>query len=316
MYDHWNILVVGAGTMGHGIALEFAVHGYNTALVDVGEEKLVQARRKIEDALEMLIQFGEITPDVANKAKSLITYTEKLEEVAPKANFVSEAVFETPEAKRPIYEALSKLCPVDCILTSSTSALNIFDIAKVSHPERLIIAHYFNPPYIMPLVEVVKGPETSDATVETVMTFLKHIGKAPALIKQYIPGFIINRLSTAIARETSYMITQGWVTADDIDSALCTTFGLRYPFEGPLQLQEYVGWDVVLNVSSMMFGEICSNTTGPNPLAAQLVAQGNLGVKSGKGLWDYTGRDMAQMNKDRIANILKMRRAVKNLTGA
>ena len=314
MFDHWNVLVVGAGTMGHGIALDFAVHGFKTALVDVSEEKLVQARRKIEDALDMLIQFGEITPEVANKAKSQITYTEKLEDVAPTANFVSEAVFETPEAKRPIYELLNKLCPADCILSSSTSALNIFDIAKVTHPERLIIAHYFNPPYIMPLVEVVKGPETSEAVVETVMTFLRHVGKSPALIKQYIPGFIINRISSAIARETSYMITQGWVTADDIDSALCTTFGLRYPFEGPLQLQDYVGWDVILNVSSMMFSQLC-NTTGPNPLAAQLVAQGKLGVKAGQGLRDYTGRNIPQMQKDRISNILKMRQAVKTLSG-
>ena len=315
MFDHWNILVVGAGTMGHGIALDFAIHGFSTALTDVSEEKLAQARQRIAEGLDTLLRFGEMTQEEVQRAGSLISYTEKLEDVAPSANFVVEAVFETPDAKRPVYEALARLCPADCILSSSTSALNIFDIAKVPHPENLVIAHFFNPPYIMPLVEVVQGPETSEATIETVMTLLRQIGKSPALIKQYIPGFIINRLSSAIARETSHMITQGWVTAEDIDSALCTTFGLRYPFEGPLQLQDYVGWDVVLNVSSMMFSELC-NTTGPNPLAAQLVAQGRLGVKAGQGLRDYTGRNIKEMQQDRIFNILKMRQAVKTLKGA
>ncbi|MDD5168524.1 MAG: 3-hydroxyacyl-CoA dehydrogenase family protein [Syntrophales bacterium] len=314
MFDDWKILVVGGGTMGHGIALEFAVHGFTTALVDISGEKLAKAQENIAEDLETLIRFGEISREAADRAEALITLTEDLEEVAPNANFVSEAVFESPDAKRPIYDKLDRLCSPDCILSSSTSALNIFDIAHVSRPERLVIAHYFNPPHVMPLVEVVKGPRTSDETVERVVTLLKYIGTTPALIKQYIPGFIVNRLSSAIARETSYMITQGWVTADDIDSALCTTFGLRYPFEGPLQLQDYVGWDVIMNVSAMMFPELC-NSAGPNPLAAQLVSRGCLGVKTGRGLRNYTGVDIPKMQRERIAKILKIRQAVKALNG-
>ena len=315
MFNHWNILVVGAGTMGHGIALEFAVHGFNTALVDVSQEKLDAACKKIGEDLDVLIQFGEITKETADKARKRITYSYKLEDVAVKADFVSEAVFESPDAKRPIYEKLGMLCPAHCILSSSTSALNIYDIASVPNPERLIIAHFFNPPHIMPLVEVVKGPETSDATVDTVMALLTQIGKSPALIKQYIPGFIINRMSAAIARETSFLVSQGLATPDDIESAICSTFGLRYPFEGPLRLQDYVGWDVVLDVSKTTWAALC-NTGDTNPLAAQLVAQGSLGVKVGKGLWDYSNANIAEMQKKRVSNILKMRQAVKALNEA
>lgn len=312
MFDNWNMVVIGAGTMGHGIALTFAVNGFNTAIVDTSDEKLEEARQKIAANLETLVQFGEVTPAAAAKAKRLITYTVKLEEVAPGANFVSEAVFESADVKRPIYEELDKLCSAECILSSSTSALNIFEIAPVSNPGRLIIAHWFNPPHIMPLVEVVKGPQTSDATVEKVMLLMKLVGKSPALINQYIPGFIINRISAALSREASYMITKGWVTAEDIDSAISSTYGLRYPFEGHMQLYDYVGWDVVLNVSKTMTPQLCSSTE-PNPLARRLVDQGRLGVKTGQGIADYRNVDVAKMQRDRILNILKIRQAVKAL---
>lgn len=312
MFDNWNMVVIGAGTMGHGIALTFAVNGFNTAVVDTSDEKLEDARKKIAANLEILVQFGEVTQAAADQAETLITYTVKLEDVAPSANFVSEAVFESSDVKRPIYAQLDKLCSPDCILSSSTSALNIFDIAQVSNPGRLIIAHWFNPPHIMPLVEVVKGPQTSEATVEKVMLLLKQIGKSPALINQYIPGFIINRLSSALSREASHMITQGWVTAEDIDSAIINTYGLRYPFEGHMQLYDYVGWDVVLNVSTTMSPQLCSSTE-PNALARDLVAQGRLGVKTGKGIADYSNVDVAKMQRDRIFNILKIRQAVKAL---
>lgn len=311
-FEDWNMLVVGGGTMGHGIALTFAVNGFKTAIVDTSNEKLEEARQKIAANLETLVQFGEVTRTAADQAKALLTYTVKLEDVAPSADFVSEAIFESPEVKRPVYARLDKLCKPDCILSSSTSALNIFDIAQVANPERLIIAHWFNPPHIMPLVEVVKGPRTSDDTVEKVMLLLKQVGKSPALIKQYIPGFIINRLSSALSREASYMITQGWVTAEDIDNAISSTYGLRYPFEGHMQLYDYVGWDVVLNVSRTMTPELCSST-GTNPLASKLVEEGRLGVKVGKGLADYSNVDIAKMQRDRVMNILKMRQAVKAL---
>jgi len=313
MFDNWNILVIGAGTMGHSIAQVFAVNGFATTLVDQSSEQLGRAREMIANNIASLIEMGEATADDAQRAERLITYDTIYEKAALRANLVVETIIENADIKRELYSELDKLCSPDCILTSNTSALNIFDIAQVSNPERLIIAHWFNPPHIMPLVEVVLGPSTSTDTLEKVKSLLIKMGKKPAVIKQYVPGFIINRMSVAIAREAGYMVGQGWTTAEDIDAAIVSTFGPRYPFEGPMELFDHVGWDVVQAVTAFLVPQLCSTTQGGNPIADGLVAQGRLGVKSGHGLKDYSGEDMAAINRTRNSKIIKMLKAIKEL---
>ncbi|MGR6836073.1 3-hydroxyacyl-CoA dehydrogenase family protein [Syntrophomonas erecta] len=313
MYQGWEMVVIGAGTMGHSIAQVFAVNGFKTTLVDVETEQLKWARKMIANNMHTLMNLGEISSQEADNAQKLITYEKDLKNAAFRANFIVETIVENADTKRELYASLDKLCSPGCIITSNTSALNIFDIAKISNPQRLIIAHWFNPPHVMPLVEVVVGPETSVQTVDTVKHLLIKLGKTPAIIKQYVPGFIINRMSVAIAREAGYMVSKGWTTPEDIDAAIVSTFGPRYPFEGPLELFDHVGWDVVQAVTAFLSPQLCNSTDANNPIAANLVAQGRLGVKSGKGLKDYTNLDIEQIQNERNIKIIKMLKAIKEI---
>lgn len=312
MFEGWRILIVGAGTMGYSIALTFAAKGYKTTLVDRSLEQLEKARKMVRGNLNTLYEMGEITRESVENGLGLINYTDRLEQGASGANMAIEAIFESDQAKREIYARLDKLCPPDTILASNTSALNIFEIAEVSHPERLVITHWFNPPHIMPLVEIVRGPRTSDQTVQAVKELLLHLGKAPAVINQYVPGFIVNRFSGVIAREAGHMIEQGWCTWEDIDNAIINTLGLCYGFEGPLESRDYSGWDNNNKLAQELWPHLC-NDKGPMPLAVELVQKGCLGVKSGRGLKDYTNVDIQHIQGTRTMNIFKMLKKIREL---
>ncbi|TWH47132.1 3-hydroxyacyl-CoA dehydrogenase family protein [Sporomusa sp. KB1] len=312
MFKDWKILIVGAGTMGSGIAQLFASKGFQVILSDKFSEQLVQAKERISNNVDNLIKEGLATQIEAEKAKTLISYETDLTKCASQANLVVESIFENADAKREIFSQLDKLCTSDCIFCSNTSASNIFEIAQVSHPERLLITHFFNPPVIMGLVEVVMGPKTSDETLDKVNALLTQLGKDPAVIKKYIPGFIVNRIATAITREAGYMVTEGWTTAQDIDRALRNTSGIRYAFEGPMALYDIVGWDLTTSVSKDIHKTLC-NDTEVNSLGKELVAKGDLGLKSGKGVFDYTSVDPQQFLNERSAKIIKMIKAVKEL---
>lgn len=312
MFNHWKVLVVGAGTMGASIASTFGMNGFETMVYDVKAEQLEKAKAMVDANLRTLVSVGEITEDKIEIAQKKISYTAKLEEAAPLANLVVESIFENADAKREIFSRLDALCPSDTILTSNTSALNIFEIAQVSHPERLIIAHWFNPPHMMPLIEVVRGPETSEQTVETVKKILSGMGKIPAVINQYIPGFIVNRFSGVIAREAGYMIDQGWCTWEDIDSAVVNTFGLRWCFEGPLESRDFIGWDISTINCNNLCPHLCNNSD-PMPLAMEMVQKGTLGIKTGQGLKDYRGKDIKKLQSDRTMKILRMLKVAREL---
>ncbi|BAE86512.1 3-hydroxyacyl-CoA dehydrogenase family protein [Desulfitobacterium hafniense] len=313
MFENWKLLVVGAGVMGSGIAQLYACKGFQVALYDKFPEQLDRAKQLIANNMENLIKEGLATQEEAERTKTLISYETELEKCAPQADLVLESVFENADVKRETFAQLDKLCASDCILCSNTSASNIFEIAPVSHPERQIITHYFNPPFIMDLVEVVMGPKTSDETLDKVKSFLIQVGKEPAVLKQYIPGFIVNRIATAITREAGYMVTQGWVSAQDIDSAIRNTSGIRYAFEGPMALYDIVGWDLTTSVSVGVHKSLCNDTEIGNSLGKELVAKGELGLKSGKGVFDYAGVDPQQFMNERAAKIIKMVKAIKEL---
>ena len=312
LFENWRIVVVGAGTQGHSIGQVFALNGFETTIVDQNQSQLEKAEKMVADNFATLISAGEVTPNAAKKALERITFSNQLASAASQANLVLEAVFENAEVKRSIFEELNRVCPLDTILASNTSALNIFEIVNVSNPGRLVIAHWCTPPHIMPLVEIVRGPLTSDQTVDLMKALLLKVGKKPAIVNKCIPGFILNRIGQAIFREACYIVEQGWSTPEDVDEAFKGTYGIRWPFEGPLELRDHIGWDVSLKVGSFVIPHLC-NSTEPIGPSVELCEKGWLGVKTGRGLKDYSQVDVAQIQKERTMKILKMIKAVREL---
>ena len=315
MFEDWKLMVVGGGTMGSGIALIYAINGFETIVVDQNDEFLARAKNLISSNAEFLVKEKLASRKDIERAQKLITYAKEsdLEKVASKVDLVLETIFENADAKRNLFAKLDKYCRPDCIFCSNTSASNVFEIAKILHPQRFVITHWFNPPFIMGLVEIVMGPKTSKSVVEKVRALHIKLGKNPAVIKQYIPGFIVNRLANALMREASYMVSEGWTTPQDIDVAIRETNGVRYAFEGPMALYDIVGWDLVQTVALDLFKSLCNDTEGGFRMAPDMIKKGELGLKSGKGAYDYTGVDPAKYMNDRSARILSMYKAIKNL---
>lgn len=306
----WNISIVGAGTMGLSIAQFFAMNGHKTSLYNRTPENLDKAVLDIKNNLNTLLDLGSIKEeDIEATMKNLEPFTD-LKSAVKDADLVIESVSENVDLKKKIFESLDKFCRKDTILSSDTSSLNIYDFLEVSHPERVLITHFFNPAYVMPLVEIVKGPETSDEVVNRVYKMLKESGKDPAVLNKVVPGFIVNRLSVALAREAMHMVDQGWTTPQDIDSAISSTFGVRYPFEGHFELFDFVGLDVASDVINLLMPELYSGTDSFKILEQKLKAK-DLGVKSGKGFKEYGDADKARRERDK--KIIKVMEFVKTL---
>lgn len=300
-----NVLIIGAGTMGRGIAEVFSTKGINTTLYDAFPEQLDKAKALIRSDMNYLKDEGIINAQEVHNTETHITYEADLQKCASIADVVIESVFEDANAKRDVFMKLDKLCTPECLFCSNTSGANIFEIAKVSHPERLVITHFFNPAYVMPLVEIVIDTVTSQKTQTIIKELLEYVGKKPSVINQYIPGFIVNRIASAIVREASYMITQGWTTGEDIDCAIRNTSGLRYAFEGPLALYDVVGWDLTTSISEEIQKSLC-NDICKNQLGTEMIRKGELGIKSGKGIFDYSGIDIPAYMNERAHKIIKM----------
>lgn len=310
MNDKVQVLVIGAGIMGHSIAQDFAAHGYPTTLYDQSGEQLETARKLVDGNLQLLKDEGMITDEGIKNVNELLVYTDKMEDAARQAKFVVEAVPEVPDIKKALFAELDRLCSPDTILTSTTSALNIYDVVQVSNPGRLIIGHFCNPAHIIPLVEIVLGPETSPETLEFAKKVYESLDHVPVVLKQYTIGFIVNRLNTALAREANYIVEQGWASPEDVDKAITNNAGLKLAFEGPLELYDHIGWDLAKLGGTFLAPMLCNTTA--TALPDKMVAEGNLGVKTGKGLKDYTGLDRVKVQNDRNRKILKVLRMVKH----
>lgn len=309
-----TVLVMGAGTMGSAIAQHVASRGLTVILVDQTAELLDRARHLIATGVEIMSSEQLYTLAQAQAIQDNITCTtvEELETVGPDADLVIESVFERPDVKQSVFADLDRACRPDCILCSNPSASNVFSFISVSHPERFLITHWFNPAYLMRLVEVVKGPDTSDETAEAVAELLRSMDKIPCMLNQYVPGFIVNRLANALCREAGYMIMNGWTTGADIDEAVKAINGVRYAFEGPLALNDVIGWDLIRTGCHDMFPSLC-NDPDTSHLAELLTSEGRLGIKSGRGVYDYSSTELADFMKARAAKIIKMYKAIESL---
>jgi 3-hydroxybutyryl-CoA dehydrogenase len=298
-----RVLVVGAGTMGHSLAMVFAQGGYEVDLVDVNRELLTKALSLIRSNLETLSKMKMITSYSIPKTLKRIHPSTSLD-VAAKADFVIEAISENPRAKRKLLQSLDQICPPRTILASNTSYLNIFALAKTKRPQKVLITHWWAPPHLIPLVDVVKGPRTSKETVETIRVLLVKLGKTPVVMKKFVPGYIVNRLQRAMAREIFHLLDHGYATARDIDTAMKNSLGIRIPVVGVVQRYDFTGLDLVSNFEKNPSIHLVSKDVRPKTLT-HLVKKGHLGVKSGKGFYDYSSKRMSDVLRERDIKLIE-----------
>jgi len=285
--DIKKISVIGASTMGHGIGLTYALRGYRVVLNHPREATLGNAMRHIRNELKTLAENGLIAPDMIEATLSRIATATDLKEAVKEADFVTEAVREDVEVKKKVFRDLDILCPEHTILASNTSALLLKDIAsQCRRRDKAVITHWVNPPYLVPLVEVVRGEETSDETVALAYNLLKKIKKVPVIINREIPGFILNRLQTALMREVWSLWQQGVASAEDIDQVMKASLGFRWAAIGPLEAADLGGLDIFYNVTSRLLKVISDSREPPEELK-KMVEAGKLGLKSGQGFFNY-----------------------------
>ncbi|WP_101875962.1 3-hydroxyacyl-CoA dehydrogenase family protein [Lachnoclostridium edouardi] len=304
-----NILVVGAGLMGSGIAQVFAANGYKTTVADLKQEFVDKAMKKIDSDIAEMKEEGLADDAYGAAVKENLTgiLNSQIPEVAGQMDLVVEVIFENKDAKKELYQTLSNNCKENCIFASNTSGMDIFSLTDdfMKRPERMIITHWFNPPHLMKLVEVVKGPKTSDETAETIRALLEKCGKEPAVLNKFMPGFIVNRMATAICRELYYMVEQGWASPQDLENAMKNTNGLRWGFEGPLGLWDFVGLNIPATVAADVIPTLCSG--GNNiPYVDRLIAEGKTGVRAGEGGLGKYPADIDAFIRKRNKRILTM----------
>ncbi|MDA8126186.1 MAG: 3-hydroxyacyl-CoA dehydrogenase NAD-binding domain-containing protein [Deltaproteobacteria bacterium] len=280
-----NVAVLGAGTMGHGIAELAARASWNVVLCDVSAEALERARKAIKESLAATERLGE-----GGSAAVLerIKCTASIGEAVRSADLVVECLPENLEFKRSIFRMLDETCPPEVILASNTSGLSPTAIAEgLNHPERVVVAHFWNPPQLMPLVEVVPGEKTSPEVVERTMDWVKALGKEPVRMKKECPGFIGNRLQFALLREALHIVEAGYADAEEVDKAMIYGHGRRLCVTGPFLSADMGGLDVFHAISSYLFADL-SNASESSRLLQKSVEEGHLGLKSGRGFYDWT----------------------------
>ena len=288
-----RIAVVGAGFMGHGIGQEFAVAGYDVVLHDVGREALERAVERIGEGLARLAAWEVIPADAPAAALARIRTTTALPEAARDADLVVEAVYEDLALKKEVLGELDRLCPGRTILSSNTSTFMPSLLASATgRPDRVVGIHFFYPPSLLPLVEIVPGPATSAETVGTVHALLRQMGKRPIVVRKECFGFVANRLQFALQREALYLVEHGIASAEDVDVAVRDGFGRRLAFAGPFEIAEPIGWDLELQIQKHLLPHLAAGTS-PSRLLEDKVERGELGVKTGEGFYRWTAESAA-----------------------
>ena len=289
-FKDFTVLVVGAGTMGHSMALVMASNGLKTYMTSRHAETLEAANARIQSAIDIMIAEGMADESMreAVAANLVAISNEQIPEIASEVDVVFETVVENADAKKVIYQELDACLRDDCIVSSNTSGMDVFTLTDDlwSRQANFMVAHWFNPPHLMKLVEVVRGEQTSDEAVATMVGLLEYVGRKPAVLNKFVPGFIVNRLATVINRELYYMIDQGWISGEDAEKAFRYTHGLRFGFEGPISLWDFVGLEIPLTVSKGVMPTLCDQTD-TLPLAEKLIAEGKTGVRAGEGVRTY-----------------------------
>lgn len=286
-----NIVVIGAGTMGNGIAHTFAQSGFTVKLIDISEASLEKGMKTIATNLDRMVAKGTITEDDKHKTISnIITYTDMKDGVVG-VDLVVEAATENINLKLKIFEQLEELTENNVILATNTSSISITQIAAVTkRADKVIGMHFMNPVPIMKLVEIIKGYSTSKETFDTIYNLSKALGKTPTEVNDY-PGFVANRILMPMINEAIETLYNGVAGVEEIDTVM--KLGMAHPM-GPLQLADFIGLDVCLSILNVMYDGFKNPKYAPNPLLVNMVMAGKLGVKSGEGFYDYSESKKAE----------------------
>ena len=279
-----NIAVIGAGTMGNGIAHTFAQFGYKVALIDLSEQALNRGLQTITTNLERMVTKEHISKEKATETLQNISTFTSLEQGVEYAGLVVEAATENSNLKLDIFKQLDMFCPEDTILATNTSSLSISKIASATkRPEMVIGMHFMNPVPLMKLVEIIQGYNTKPAVVATIISLAKELEKTPSLVNDY-PGFVANRILMPMINEAIETLFQGVAGVKAIDTVM--KLGMAHPM-GPLKLADFIGLDVCLSILNVMYEGFKNPKYAPCPLLVNMVQSGKLGIKSKEGFYDY-----------------------------
>lgn len=300
-----KILVAGAGTMGNSIAQGFATAGFKATMYSRTQKTLDNARAQIDASLKTCEEFNLLGGQKISDITARLSYTQSLEEGADGAGFVLETVAENPDVKKEIFAKIENSVSPDTIIASNASFLNVFNIAELKNMDRLVIAHYYAPAHIIPLVEVVPGPQTSEAVMEKTVEIMRAVGKEPIRMKKFGVGFIVNRIQKAIGECCMDMIQEGLVEPTDIDGAVKNTLGIRLPIVGVIQTFDFQGLDNLYAIQQ--------NAKKVYAFIEDKVKAGEFGVKTAKGLYDYQGRTPAEILAKRDELYIKTHEFLKSI---
>jgi len=300
MRDFKNIAVIGGGLMGAGIAQVFAAADYRVTVFEPNEEVRLSLKNRVVENLELMGSDVDIAGSIETSGD--------LAETVASADYVTEAAPEKLDLKREIFADLERLAPADAILASNTSVIPITRITEgLETAHRMVGTHWWNPPYLVPLVEVVQGERTSAATIDHTMALLRGLGKEPAHVKKDLPGFVANRLQHALWREAIAMVAEGICDAQTLDSCVKNSFGLRLPVLGPLENADLVGLDLTLDIHKTVIPEL-DRSAGPNPFLEQQVEAGRLGFKSGEGFRIWSEEEKNNLREQLSVHLVSTQR--------
>jgi len=298
-----KVAIFGAGTMGPGLAQVFATAGYDIALWSRTSATLEKAASVIAANLATFAERDIVDPAAVPAIIARITPTQSVVDAGAGADLVVETIVEDREAKRILFEQIDEACPEGALFTSDTSYLNIFEIVPERRLPETVIAHWFAPPHIIPLVEVVRGPETRDDVIETIATLIKEVGHVPTIMEKFIPGFCVNRLLRGIGREVLYLLDNGYITPEQLDVAVKASIVPRAMVLGFAQRYDFTGLDLAYNnLQNVCFVDAPVDSR-PRSLEER-VQRGELGVKTGKGLFDYDDRPLEEILHERDAAMI------------
>lgn len=307
-----NVAVLGAGLMGHALALVHALGGRAVALQDTSPAQLAKAPRLIDAALGTLVEGEEVTRAAADAARARVTTVATLAEAVREADLVVEAVVEDPEVKTALFPEIDAHAPAQAIIASNTSYLDVFPMIPAARRRRTLIAHWYTPPYLVDLVDLVGSAETDPAVVEALRALYAGWGKKPVVLKRFVPGYVANRIQAAISREVNWLLDEGYASPQDIDDAVIHGLSLRIPLLGHLKKADFTGLELTRRA-------LANATVKPPPdrtrceTLEKLLAEGRSGVMSGRGFFDYGGRKPDELFRSRDAKLLSLKRHLRKL---